>query len=135
VVRIRMTRSGRKNRPFYRIQVIDGRVRRDGAAIEQIGWYNPVARDVAKQLNLNEERAKYWIGVGAQPSDTLRDIFAKRNLIGTKEWEADRAHRRDVIAKRAAAAAAAPAEAKAEGAEKPEKKEKPEKADKEEAKG
>jgi len=140
VVRIRMTRSGRKNRPFYRIQVIDGRARRDGAAIEQIGWYNPVARDVAKQLNLNEERAKYWIGVGAQPSDTLRDIFAKRNLIGTKEWEADRAHRRDVIAKRAAAAAAAPAEgAKAEKpaeekAEKPEKKEKPAKAEKGEAK-
>ncbi|MEX2217805.1 MAG: 30S ribosomal protein S16 [Phycisphaerales bacterium] len=124
MVRIRMQRSGRKNRPFYRIQVIDGRVRRDGAAIEQLGWYDPVARDQAKQLNLNEERAKYWIGVGAQPSGTVRDIFAKRNLIETKAWEAERTHRREVV-KAKAAAAAVPAEGakKAEGEKKEEKAE------------
>jgi small subunit ribosomal protein S16 len=105
-----MQRTGRKNRPFYRIQVVDQRTRRDGASIEQIGWYDPVARDQAKQLNLNEERAKYWIGVGAQPSETLRDIFAKKNLIETKGWEAERTRRRELIKTRAAAAAAAPAE-------------------------
>lgn len=121
-----MQRTGRKNRPFYRIQVIDQRTRRDGAAIEQLGWYDPVNRDAAKQLNLNEERAKYWIGVGAQPSGTLRDIFAKKNLIKTEKWEADRTARRELIKKRAAAAAAAPAE----GEKKSEKKEEP----KEEAK-
>jgi small subunit ribosomal protein S16 len=110
LVRIRMQRSGRKNRPFYRIQVVDSRVRRDGAGIEQLGWYDPVARDESKQLNLNEERAKYWISRGAQPSDTLRDIFAKRNLIDTVRWEAVRTRRRELIKSRAAAAAAAPAE-------------------------
>jgi small subunit ribosomal protein S16 len=116
-----MTRTGRKNRPFYRIQVIDQRTRRDGAAIEQLGWYDPVCRDVAKQLNLNEERAKYWISVGAQPSGTLRDIFAKKSLIKTEKWEATRTARRELIKARAAAAAAAPA-APAAGEKKPEKK-------------
>jgi small subunit ribosomal protein S16 len=123
-----MQRAGRTNRPFYRIQVIDSRTRRDGASIEQLGWYNPIARDEAKQLKLNEERAKYWISVGAQPSETLRDIFAKKNLIKTEKWEAERTRRRELIKKRAAAAAA---ETPAEGEKKAEKTEAP----KEEAKG
>jgi small subunit ribosomal protein S16 len=116
-----MQRTGRKNRPFYRIQVLDGRIRRDGAAIEQLGWYNPLERDPAKAINLNEERAKYWIGVGAQPSDTVRDMFAKRNLIATAPWEAERARERKIVEdqKAAAAAAAAPA-APAEGEKKAE---------------
>jgi len=109
VVRIRMQRSGRKNRPFYRIQVVDSRVRRDGVGIEQLGWYDPVAKDEAKQLNLNEERAKYWISKGAQPSGTLRDIFAKKNPIETTRWEAVRTRRRELIKNRAAAVAAAAA--------------------------
>lgn len=118
-----MQRTGRKNRPFYRIQVVDQRTRRDGASIEQIGWYDPVARDQAKQLNLNEERAKYWIGVGAQPSETLRDIFAKKNLIETKGWEAERTRRRELVKTRVAAAAAAAAPAEGEKKAGPEKKE------------
>jgi small subunit ribosomal protein S16 len=121
VVRIRMKRTGRTNAPFYRIQVLDQRVRRDGAAIEQLGWYNPLAKDPAKQLNLNEERVKYWIGVGAQPSDTVRDMLAKKNLINTGPWEKVRARQRKIVedAKAAAAAAAAaPAEAKKDEAKK-----------------
>jgi small subunit ribosomal protein S16 len=118
VVRIRLQRTGRKNRPFYRIQVLDERTRRDGAGIEQLGWYDPVSRDEAKQLNLNEERAKYWISVGAQPSDTVRDIFAKRKLIDTTAWEARRNTERERVKSRAAAAAAAAAPA--EGAKKAE---------------
>jgi small subunit ribosomal protein S16 len=107
VVKIRLQRTGRKNRPFYRIQVLDERTRRDGAAIEQLGWYDPVARDEAKQLNLNEERTKYWLSVGAQPSDTMRDILAKRNLVNREKWEAERTRRREVIAAKKAAAPAA----------------------------
>jgi small subunit ribosomal protein S16 len=107
VVKIRLQRTGRKNRPFYRIQVLDSRIRRDGASIEQLGWYDPVARDEAKQLNLNEERAKYWLSKGAQPSDTMRDILAKRNLVNREEWEAERARRREIIDARKAAAPAA----------------------------
>lgn len=124
MVRIRMQRSGRKNRPFYRIQVVDSRVRRDGLGVEQLGWYDPVNRDEAKQLKLNEERTKYWISKGAQPSDTLRDIFAKKNLIETTKWNAVRSRRRELISARTAAAAAAAA-APAEGEKKPEAKEEP----------
>jgi small subunit ribosomal protein S16 len=116
VVRIRLQRTGRKNRPFYRIQVLDERTRRDGAGIEQIGWYDPVARDESKQLNLNEDRAKYWISVGAQPSGTVRDILARRKLIDTASWEAKRARDRQRIQDRAAAAAAPAEGAKAEPA-------------------
>jgi small subunit ribosomal protein S16 len=107
VVKIRLQRSGRKNRPFYRIQVLDSRNRRDGAAIEQLGWYDPVSRDESKQLNLNEERAKYWLSVGAQPSDTVKDILAKRNLVDRGQWEAERSRRRAIIDARKAAAPAA----------------------------
>ena len=107
MVKIRLQRTGRKNRPFYRIQVLDERTRRDGAAIEQLGWYDPVARDEAKQLNLNEERTKYWLSVGAQPSDTMRDILAKRNLVNREKWEAERSRRREVVAAKKAAAPAA----------------------------
>jgi small subunit ribosomal protein S16 len=120
VVRIRLQRTGRKNRPFYRIQVLDERTRRDGAGIEQLGWYDPVSRDESKQLNLNEERAKYWLSKGAQPSDTMRDIFAKRKLIDTTEWEAKRAKDRERVQAKAAAAAAAAAAPAAE--KKPEEK-------------
>lgn len=111
MVRIRLQRMGRTHRPFYRIQVTDGRRRRDGAAIEQLGWYDPIAADPAKQMSLNEERIKYWLSVGAQPSDTMKDVLAKRNLIDTKEWEAQRAQSRQRV--EAAKAAAAPTEAKA----------------------
>jgi small subunit ribosomal protein S16 len=113
VVRIRMQRLGRRNAPFYRISAIDAQTRRDGRVIEQLGWYDPIAKDQAKQLNLNEDRVKYWLSVGAQPSDTMRDILAKRNLVDVTKWEADRKARRERVAanKAAAAAAAAPAEA------------------------
>ncbi len=109
-----MKRTGRTNAPFYRIQVLDGRTRRDGAAIEQLGWYNPLEKNPAKQINLNEERCKYWIGVGAQPSDTVKDMFAKRNLIKTEAYEKVRARQRKVVQDKLAAAAAAPAEGKKE---------------------
>lgn len=107
MLRIRMQRFGRKNRPFYRISAVDKRTRRDGAPVEELGWFNPVEKDASKQLSLNEERVKYWISMGAQPTDTVRDMLAKRNLIDVKAWEADRAQdRKKVEAKKAAAAAA-----------------------------
>ncbi len=109
MVRIRMQRAGRRNRPFYRISAIDKKTRRDGRVIELLGWYDPLAKDEAKQLNLDETRVKYWLGVGAQPSDTCRDIFAKRKLCETTEWESDRARDRDRVEKAKAAAAAAAA--------------------------
>lgn len=109
MVRIRLQRFGRTNRPFYRILVMDSRSRRDGAAIEQVGWYDPLARDAAKQIRLDPERIRYWLGVGARPSDTVRDILARHGLVDRQAWEAERARQRALAAVRAASAPAAPA--------------------------
>jgi small subunit ribosomal protein S16 len=72
---IRMTRMGRKKRPFYRIVVTDSRKRRDGGWIESIGHYNPVSAD--KALVIDQERFNYWISVGAQMSDTVKKLTSK----------------------------------------------------------
>ncbi|MCC6427783.1 MAG: 30S ribosomal protein S16 [Phycisphaerales bacterium] len=104
-----MQRFGRRNRPFYRIAAIDRRTRRDGAPVEELGWYNPVEKNPAKQITLNEDRVKYWLSKGARPSDTVRDMLAKRNLINVKDWESDRADDRKKVEAKKAAEAAAPA--------------------------
>ncbi len=115
MVRLRMQRLGRKNRTFFRVAAIDQRTRRNGSVIEALGWYDPVAKDPSKQLQLNDERIKYWLSVGAQPTETVRDMLAKRGLIETTQWNKDREHdRKRVEAKKAAAAA--------EGEKKEEKK-------------
>lgn len=129
-----MQRAGRTNRPFYRIQVLDKRARRNGASIEQLGWYDPIEKNPAKQLKLDEERVKYWIGVGAQPSDTLRDILAKKNLIKLDKWEKVRARQRATVEAQKAAEAAAPAAAAEAAARKEAKKAAAEAAPKEEKK-
>jgi small subunit ribosomal protein S16 len=106
-----MTRIGRRNRPFYRIHIQDKRERRDGAFIEQVGWYDPVAKDPAKQQKLDLDRLKYWLSVGAQPSDTVRDMLVKNGLMDKGEWEKDRQYDRDMVAKNKAKAEAAAAAA------------------------
>jgi small subunit ribosomal protein S16 len=72
---IRMTRMGRKKRPFYRIVVTDSRKRRDSGWIEAIGHYNPVSAD--KELVLDEEGLNYWLSVGAQMSPTVKRLAKK----------------------------------------------------------
>jgi len=84
VVRIRMQRLGRTHRPFYRIAAAEKRVKRDGKVLENLGWYNPIEKDPEKQLKLNEERIKYWLSVGAQPSDTMMDILGNQELLTPK---------------------------------------------------
>jgi small subunit ribosomal protein S16 len=71
-ISIRLSRGGAKKRPYYRIVVADVRSPRDGKYLEQIGTYNPVlAKDNAERVKLNEDRARYWLGVGAQPTDRV----------------------------------------------------------------
>ena len=71
-VAIRLSRGGAKKRPYYRIVVSDTRSPRDGRYLEQIGTYNPLlAKDSPERVKLNEDRAKYWLGVGAKPSDRV----------------------------------------------------------------
>jgi len=93
MVRLRLARLGRRNRPFYRLHAIEKRNRRNGAVLEQLGWYDPIAVDPEKQLSLNGERITYWLSQGAQPSETVADLLAKNDLLPPKmkaQWEADR---------------------------------------------
>ncbi|HLR51773.1 MAG TPA: 30S ribosomal protein S16 [Candidatus Avamphibacillus sp.] len=78
-VKIRMKRMGSKRNPFYRIVVADSRSPRDGRQIEQIGTYNPVAEPV--ELKIDEEKALSWMSNGAQPSDTVRNLFSKQGIM------------------------------------------------------
>ncbi len=75
MVSIRLTRGGAKKRPFYHIIVTDSRNRRDGRFIERLGFFNPIAKGNDEPLRLNLERANYWIGVGAQPSDRVANLI------------------------------------------------------------
>lgn len=71
-IALRLSRGGAKKRPYYRIVAADNRSARDGKYLEQIGTYNPLlAKDDDKRVQLNEDRARYWLGVGAQPSDRV----------------------------------------------------------------
>ncbi len=74
-VRIRMKRVGAKNAPFFRIVVADARSPRDGKFIEEIGSYQP--RKKGENVKLDLERAKYWLGKGAQPSETVSSFLKK----------------------------------------------------------
>ncbi|MBC7834105.1 MAG: 30S ribosomal protein S16, partial [Phycisphaerales bacterium] len=121
MVRIRMMRLGRRRRAFFRINAVEIRTKRNGKVLEQLGWYDPITKDPTKQLFLEEEKIKVWLKNGAQPSDTVMDILAKRNLVNADEWKAVRAKRveRKIAAHKAAATAAAAA---AEAAPAPEAK-------------
>ena len=71
-ISIRLSRGGAKKRPYYRIVVANSRSPRDGKYLEQIGTYNPLlAKDSAERVKLVEDRARYWLGVGAQPTDRV----------------------------------------------------------------
>ena len=78
-VKIRLKRMGAKKAPFYRIVVSESRSPRDGRFIEEIGTYNPL-KDPG-EIVVDKERAAYWIGCGAQPSDTVRALLKKSEVI------------------------------------------------------
>ncbi len=74
-VRIRMKRVGAKNAPVFRIVVADSRSPRDGKFIEELGTYHPLKAGV--NVSMDVERAQYWIGKGAQPSDTVSSLIKR----------------------------------------------------------
>ncbi len=80
MVRLRLMRTGRTNRPSYRIVATDARAPRDGRVIENLGMYDPRAGDADKQVALDVERAKYWLSVGAVASETVGSILKKHGL-------------------------------------------------------
>ncbi len=74
-VKIRLARGGRKKRPFYRIVVASSEAPRDGRFIENIGTYNPLPAETA--VNIDSERLQFWLGQGAEPTDTVRSLIRK----------------------------------------------------------
>ena len=78
-VKIRLKRMGAKKRPFYRLVVADSRAARDGAFIDTLGFYNPIAEPV--ELKIDEEKALDWLQKGAQPSDTAKTLLKKSGVM------------------------------------------------------
>jgi small subunit ribosomal protein S16 len=79
-VKLRMTRIGRRHRPFFRINAVESRTPRDGRVLEKLGHYDPVEKNPAKQIVLNQERAEYWLSKGAIPSDTVSQILLRKGI-------------------------------------------------------
>ena len=77
--RIRLKKFGTKKRPYYRIVVMDIRAPRDGKTIDELGYYHPIEAE-DKQIKVNVEKAKAWLGKGATVTDTVRSIFNKKNI-------------------------------------------------------
>ena len=78
-VKIRLTRIGAKKAPFYRVVVADGRYPRDGRFIEELGYYNPMTDPI--EVKIDAEKAKKWLGNGAQPTETVKALLKKSEII------------------------------------------------------
>ena len=104
-VKIRMSRMGRRHRPFFRINVLDSRTPRDGRIIEKLGHYDPLERDDEKQVVLNIERVRYWLEQGAIPSEAVSHILLRK---GIKHKQAEQRAARRQRAKQKARATGKP---------------------------
>jgi len=130
-VKIRLTRKGKKKQPTYRVVVADSRAPRDGRYIEQIGRYDP--RPDPSEVVIDNDRARYWLDQGAQPSDAVRKLLeisgalaakkgpkgkarAKVHVVGVEAQKAAEVEEAARLAALAEAEAAAEAEAEAEAA-------------------
>jgi len=123
-VSLRLSRGGSKKRPYYKVVVANSRAPRDGKYLEQVGTYNPLlAKDDANRVRLIEDRVRYWLGVGAQPTDRVARMLDKAGIKEraatvnpskgepgkkAKERVEDKAAKAAEAAEAAAAAAAAP---------------------------
>ncbi len=88
---IRLRREGTKDTPFYRIVVTDKKARRDGPFIEMLGYYNPIATGAAVPYEVKLDRAEYWLGVGAKPSETVASLIKKAKKKAHKVHSAETA--------------------------------------------
>lgn len=98
-VKIRMQRGGATHHPHYRVVVTDIRSPRDGRFVERVGTYDPKNKDAKAQVKLELDRIDYWLGVGAQPSDTVRSLIKRAR----REVPAEKAVAEAPIAEEAAA--------------------------------
>ena len=107
-VKLRLKRMGRANASFFRLNAIEGRNPRDGRVIEQLGHYDPRNKDKAKQFVADLDRCKYWLSVGAVPSETVSSLLKKSGI-----------EHKSLRLPKPGKPKAAPAPAAAEGGEKP----------------
>ena len=82
MVKIRMKSMGRRHRPFFRICAMDARSPRDGKAIEELGHYDPMVKQLENRAVLNADRIRYWLSVGAQPTEKVAAILKR---VGVKK--------------------------------------------------
>jgi len=94
MVKLRLTRMGSINKPFYRIVAVDSRARRDGRYLDNIGYYDP-KHDPAV-INLDVEKALKWLKVGAQPTETVNSLFRKAGVL--KKWHELRFVKKETVA-------------------------------------
>ena len=80
-VRIRLARTGRTNRPFYRFGAFDSRTRRDGSPIEYLGHYDPLVKEFDASVKLDLDRVRYWLGHGAKCSETVAVFLKKKGVV------------------------------------------------------
>ena len=80
MIKIRLKRMGRRHRPFYRVAVMETRNPRDGKVIEEVGYYDPISTEKDKQMQLKEDRIRYWLEQGAQTSETVGNLLRKRGI-------------------------------------------------------
>jgi len=78
-VKLRLKRMGSKAKPFYRIVAADSKSPRDGRFLEVVGTYNPIKKE--DNITIDEEKALYWLGCGAIPTDTVRSILSKQGIM------------------------------------------------------
>ncbi|MCC6791624.1 MAG: 30S ribosomal protein S16 [Thermomicrobiales bacterium] len=79
MIKLRLRRMGAKKRPSYRIVAADSRSPRDGRIIESLGYYDPLTEPAT--VKVNEDRVRHWLSVGAQPSDTVRNLLRRQGLV------------------------------------------------------
>lgn len=120
---IRMSQTGRTNRPHFRVGVYDVLTRRDGPPVEALGWYDPQAKDDAKRFLVKADRVAHWFSQGAGVSDTVRSFLKRANVPvparkTTRTLRAKDAPRREKAAARRKAAPAKPAKAAKSSAKK-----------------
>jgi small subunit ribosomal protein S16 len=82
-VKLRLRRMGKKKQPIYKVVAADSRSPRDGKFLEAIGLYNPLTNP--STVDIKEERALYWLGVGAQPTDTVKNLFTRKGILLKRE--------------------------------------------------
>ena len=92
-VKLRLMRMGRRHKPFFRLNAMDEQAPRDGKIIEKLGHYDPIEKNLEKQIVFKKERIEYWLSIGAVPSKTAAELIAKIGIT-SKHYQQGQAQRK-----------------------------------------